>query len=420
MRPSVGPIFAMALIGGAATVARAEAPAAADAPPLPTTRGGPVELAIFGGPGGLVGPAGVSAAYLPVSRLALGLAVGQARNELEFGDIATEWRVAPFVRGYVIDRPSWRVGLGLATTTGNEVTHHAGTAVDGTPAVVYWHLDDARRVDGSAVLELVRGNLALRFEAALGRVFGGSSSCVARFDGAFPCQADPRYPSGEPDVLEATPSPWRRSLQVALVVRPGGRATPESLAAGAATVPALPAAAGRWRVSLAATHVRGTDLFSDGHYFDGPRFDAGIEAEYLRRTGGLRWGVGARYSYGIGQPLYDRHDESEHVAFVPALLGWAWRSPVTGEELELLGGFGPALMALSFGARSGEDVWVAGPGGEIGVSYIRPLTATGRLAIVVGVSARVLAVTEVSGGDQFIANRGGFHHEIPAHVGVRF
>lgn len=43
---------------------------------------------------------------------------------------------------------------------------------------------------------------------------------------------------------------------------------------------------------------------------------------------GLRGGAGARYSYGVGQPNYPTaQDESDHVLFLPALLGWAWRSP---------------------------------------------------------------------------------------------
>lgn|GEM_PF-5061128 len=288
--------------------------------------------------------------------------------------------------------------------------HHAGTADDGTSAVIFWHRSNDTRLDGSVLIELVRGNVALRFEGALGRMYGGSS-CVARFSSGSvgPCQAVVLGQPG-PEVKESA-SPWRHSLQLALAVRPGA-VVPDS--AGQA---ALPTEAGRWRVSLAATHARRTDLIEEQTYADGTRFEAGIEAEYIRPTGagrGMRWGAGARYGYGAGPPAYSTDfGKSEHVAFVPALLGWAWRSPATGEEIEVLGGIGPGLMAIS--RFSDHDSWAAAGGVELAVSYIRPLPVEGRWALVVGVGARVLVLWPWSDPGVY-----GYHAAIPIHVGLRF
>ena len=113
------------------------------------------------------------------------------------------------------------------------------------------------------------------------------------------------------------------------------------------------------------------------------------------------------------------HD-SEHIVFVPALLGWAWRSRETGEEVEFLGGAGPALMALTFGAREGL-LWAGGVGFELGVNYIHALSAARRLALVVGVSARLVSAS-VQGGssDSYFQHADVFHREVPGHVGLRF
>jgi len=128
----------------------------------------------------------------------------------------------------------------------------------------------------------------------------------------------------------------------------------------------------------------------------------------------MRWGAGARYGYGAGPPAYSTDfGKSEHVAFVPALLGWAWRSPATGEEIEVLGGIGPGLMAIS--RFSDHDSWAAAGGVELAVSYIRPLPVEGRWALVVGVGARVLVLWPWSDPGVY-----GYHAAIPIHVGLRF
>ena len=119
-----------ALLASGEPSARAETTTAQamEVPAAPSPRGGPVELAIFGGAGGPVGPAGVSVAFLPFSRLALGLALGRVglQDEVDYGrrEGNSAFRVAPFVRGYVVDRPAWRLGLGLTATHGTtDIVH---------------------------------------------------------------------------------------------------------------------------------------------------------------------------------------------------------------------------------------------------------------------------------------------------------
>jgi hypothetical protein len=178
--------------------------------------------------------------------------------------------------------------------------------------------------------------------------------------------------------------------------------------------PLLLPEAGPWRVGLAATAARSTDLFDDGFYEDGPLFDAGIQAEYVLPFAlGLRVGIGARYSYGAGRPSSDNHSENEHIACALALLGWGFRSPQTGDELEVLAGAGPARVALSYGAPNGGHLWAEGTAGELGVNFIHPFAANRRYALVVGISVRHLLV-KVRGGAL------GHHDEAPIHVGIRF
>ena len=290
--------------------------------------------------------------------------------------------------------------MGLSGTRGDELTHHDGTADDGTPAVVFWRRDHNTRVDGSVMLELVRGDVALRLEAGLGRVYG-NANCEASFGGDSVACRNPvlDQPRPEPEITESQSS-WRPSLQLALAVRPGGA---EALAVA---VPET-TGTGHWRVSLAATNARKTDFLDE--FDDGTTFDAGIETEYIhqRSAGGLRWGAGARYSYGTG-PSFSTTG-SEHVVYVPFLVGWAWRARQTGEEIELLGGFGPGLVVVQ--TSPGYHMSAAGAGLEAGVNYIRPLPVAGRWALVLGVSGRLLAL---------LGPRFGGHGELPLHVGLRF
>jgi|GEM_PF-5260998 len=124
-----------ALLTWSANVARAETAAAqepeASATSTSSRRVGPVELAVFGGVGGLVGPAGVSAAFLPLPRLALGLALGRVGLEAEIGDAGNgELRVAPFVPAMssIGPRGDWawaslrRTGRRSCTTLGRPMT----------------------------------------------------------------------------------------------------------------------------------------------------------------------------------------------------------------------------------------------------------------------------------------------------------
>src|SRR3569623_288475 len=417
MSRSRGFLVAALLAFGAGTARAQSNPAPGVPPEAPVaSRGGSVELAVFGGVGGPVGPAGVSAAFLPLSRLAVGLALGSVsvENDVDYGRRSARpaLRLAPFVRGYVVDRPAWRLGLGLDAVHGEEVTRHAGTAEDGTPALIFWRRGSANRVDATVLVELVRGDLALRLEAGLGRVFG-NASCAARFDlVSVPCREPVLGQSRpQPEVTESASS-WRPSLLLALAVRPGG-------AGGADAAPAAETTrrAGRWRLSVAGTNAHRTDLIDAGQFDAGPRIDAGLETEYLRQSedGGFRWGAGARNSYGAGSPGYITSEQSEHVAFVPLLFGWARRSRETGEELEVLGGLGPGLMALQ--TSRDHRQWAFPAGEELGVNYIRPLAMPGRRwALVVGASARVMALWSV----HLSGPLGGGHAELPVHVGLRF
>src|SRR3569623_1777414 len=211
-----------ALLAFGAGAARAQSNPAPGVPPEApvASRGGSVELAVFGGVGGPVGPAGVSAAFLPLFRLAVGLALGSVsvENDVDYGRRSRRpaLRLAPFVRGYVVDRPAWRLGLGLDAVHGEEVTRHAGTAEDGTPALIFWRRGSANRGDATVLVELVRGDLALRLEAGLGRVFG-NASCAARFDlVSVPCREPVLGQSRpQPEVTESASS-WRPSLLLAL------------------------------------------------------------------------------------------------------------------------------------------------------------------------------------------------------------
>jgi len=89
-----------ALLASGEPSARAETitAQAMEVPAAPSPRGGPVELAIFGGAGGPVGPAGVSVAFLPFSRLALGSRWGASASRTRLTTVAVkgialfEWR----------------------------------------------------------------------------------------------------------------------------------------------------------------------------------------------------------------------------------------------------------------------------------------------------------------------------------------
>jgi hypothetical protein len=412
-------------------------------------RGGPLELSIFGGlTAGPVGALGAAAAYLPFSRLALGVAVGQKGFDDKYGIGTDRLRTGIFVRGYVIDLRAVRIGLGVWTSKGDEMGDNGGTATDGTPVHVSWHREEARRFDASATVDLFHGNVGLRLEAGIGRV-SGAAACSARFpDGmSTRCIGEPRF--DYPEVLDQPPPSWHPYAQLALVVRPGGggdatvsrpaatskNATAEDATANDHTAegdtaeddaaeneadgdeqrPSSP----EIRVSLAGTHMRNTS-FSDDYYSDHPTFDAGIAAEYLRPLAhGWRWGVGARSVFGTGKDELGFRREFELVTWVPGLFGWGWRSRATDEELELLGGVGPAVLLTTAGADNDSLITATGIGLELLASYLRPLTP--RMALVVGLGVSILGITIRSGTtNSYLDGTFGLHGQVPVHVGLRF
>jgi hypothetical protein len=293
---------------------------------------------------------------------------------------------------------------------------YSALARDDSPVLADWERNGFRRFDGSLFFEVARGSFALRFEAALGRIYGGRTSCTASVSGSadVPCDANPLFVNAEREPLDPTLSQWRRSLQLSFVVRPHGGAGGGAIADEQDT-----AALGRWRVGLAWAPVRATDFISDGHFVDGAGLEPGIEAAYVEALWrGLRLGAAARYSFGFGSsPL----GETEHVLFIPALLGWAVRSPRTGAEFEFLAGVGPAAVALTYGLRSGH-YWATGPGAEVGLSYIRPLAGRQRMDLVLGISVRAMRLRVRTGAEQNSNLEGarGFHGDISLHAGLRF
>ena len=172
------------------------------------------------------------------------------------------------------------------------------------------------------------------------------------------------------------------------------------------------------RVALALSAPRSTTFFSDGHYEDVPRFDAGIEAEYFHVPERVfHWGVGLRYGLGVGSLSFGTHEtEIEHLAFLPLLIGWSARFAETGNELEVNLGLGPAFGAFSVPASS-QYVRTGGIGGELGVKLVHPISRD--LAITGGLTARLMTLSALQGTGGAYFNE-GFHGEIPFHLGVRY
>ena len=384
-------------------------PSASEAP-AGQAAGSALELAMFGGLGGLAGNVGVELAYLPIPRLALGAALGDHYYDVA-GSTRQELRYAFFARGYYLNRPRLRLLIGLAAGTVSDDHVQTGTDANGQPITVVRMLEDAVRVDGSLGIEAPLGNLALRLEAGLGRVFG-TPQCMGV---TAACQA---AASSIP-----MPSPWRPFVQLALAVRPGGDTTSKAPTPADLEPAAVAPAKGFLQVALAGTPLRGTSLFNDGHYSDYPTFDAGIEADGLLclGSGGWRIGLGARWGYGTGKSSSGSGGwEYESPLFVPVLFGWAGRSQETGEEVELLGGFGYGAVFFSFGSNGHGVMSASGLGGELALSYLRPLGP--RTSLVLGISARlmIIDVGSAPADTYYLNNASGFHVEIPLRVGLRF
>jgi hypothetical protein len=213
-------------------------------------------------------------------------------------------------------------------------------------------------------------------------------------------------------------SEWRGFVQLAVGVRPGRwPATTGAAASADANQAALAAGAApsQLRVSIAIVPIRRSLLLHDGDVGDPIAFEGGVNADYLRLAGSrLRLGLGARYEYGGGseKPVtpFSRY-QSEHIGFLPVLMGVGRRLPGTDEQIEGLIGFGPALGSFSVRRYS-----AFGLGGEIDFNYVRPLGTA--VALVVGVSARLISFSaKIDDGGQ--TGTSGVHLELPVNFGVR-
>jgi len=387
-------------------------------PAVPETRPGRwVELALGGGLGTLQGPVSVGVAVLPIPRLAVGLGLGWGRYPHDEGNLEMrqQLRLVLFGRGYLVERPRWRLAVGLATASVDDGVSHGGTAEDGQSVTVYRTWQGARRVDGALALELPRGNLALRIEAGVGRVFGGAG-CQVRYASGVGTRCEGWPDEGLPAVRDPEPTRWRPFVGVALAVRPGGARLSTTVKE------ALGETRPKHLLDLVATGtaLRGTDLMNDGHYTDHPDFDAGIDAQYLHRLGrgGWRLGVGSRWSFGTGRSFAGEW-EYEHVLSLPLLVGWAWQSQVTGEEVEVVGGAGPGLFLFSEGSNGNGVMSGAGLAIELGVNYVRPVGS--HLAVVVGFAVRAQSIAVDGPADSYyLDHASGFHGEIPLRIGLRY
>jgi hypothetical protein len=282
------------------------------------------------------------------------------------------------------------------------------TAPNGAPVGDQWSWSHGRRLDGTIAVEGVHGNAILRLEGGVGRLAAETRCSVNTTTG------------GSCDEVGFRPdhSEWRGFVQLALAVRPGRWPTSDGAAASAETndpASAVAAAPSQLRVSLAIVPIRRSLLLHDGGVADPVAFEGGVNADYLRSVGShLRLGLGARYEYGGGseKPVtpFSRY-QSEHIGFLPVLVGVGRRLRGTDEQIEGLVGFGPALGSFSVAQYS-----AFGLGAEIDFNYVRPLAAA--VALVVGVSARVISFSrKFEDGAQI--GTSGVHVELPVNLGVR-
>ena len=371
--------------------------------------GGVVELAALAGVGGPVGPTGVAVSLMPLRRLTVGVAIGQflVGNNSEAPRV---YRGALVLRFYPIDLPRLRVAIGGWASDGaggNDTSGRIVTAPDGTLLNDQWSWSHGRRFDGSIAVEAVRGNAILRLEGGVGRL-EAETHCYIQSTSASCDQA-----SFRPDHAE-----WRGFIQLAVAVRPGRWPTTRGAAASADTkepASAVDVASSQLRVSIAIVPIRRSLLLHDGDLADPIAFEGGLNADYLRSVGSyLRLGLGARYEYGGGseKPVtpFSRY-QSEHIGFLPVLVGVGRRLGGTDEQIEGLVGLGPAVGSFSVGQYS-----AFGLGAELDFNYVRPLASA--VALVAGVSARLISFsTKIDDGGQI--GTSGVHVELPVNLGVR-
>lgn len=398
--------FLTTAVAGASRSGAAESSPAAIAP----DRGGVVELAALTGVGGPVGPTGVAMSVIPVRRLSVGVAIGQflVGNNSE---APRAYRGALLLRFYPIDFPRLRVAIGGWVSTGAGGGDGSGRIVaapNGTLVSDQWNWSHGRRLDGTIAVEGVHGNAILRLEGGVGRLEAAETHCSVNSTGASCDEV-----GFQPDHSE-----WHGFVQLAVAVRPGRWSrTGGAIASADISAPASArgAALSQLRLSLAIVSIRRTFLLHDGDLADPTAFEGGLNADYLRSVGSyLRLGLGARYEYGggAGRPVSQFGSyQSEHIGFLPVLVGVGRRLAGTDEQIEGLIGIGPAGGSFSVAQYS-----AFGWGVEIDFNYVRPLGTA--VALVAGVSARVLSFsTKIDDGGQI--GTSGVHVELPVNLGVR-
>jgi hypothetical protein len=397
--------FLTVVAAGPSRASAAEASPGVSAP----DPGGVVELAALAGVGGPVGPTGLAISVVPLPRLSIGIAMGQflVGNS---SDSPRAFRAALVLRFYPIELPRLRVAIGAWASDGAGGDDWSGrivTAPDGTPLSDQWSWSHGRRLDGTIAVEGVHGNAILRLEGGAGRLAAETRCSVTATSGS--CDRVGFQPEH---------SEWRGFVQLAVAVRPGRWPATVGVAASADTTEpasAVGAAPSQLRVSLAIVPIRRSLLLHDGDVADPVAFEGGVNADYLRSAGSrLRLGLGARYEYGGGseKPVlpFSRY-QSEHIGFLPVLVGVGRRLRGTDEQIEGLVGFGPAL-----GSFSVRRYTAFGLGGEIDFNYVRPLGTA--VALVVGVSARLISFSaKIDDGGQI--GTSGVHVELPVNLGLR-
>ena len=396
----------LTVVAAGATRAGAAESSPGDSAPNP---GGAVELAALAGVGGPVGPTGVAVSVMPLRRLSVGVAIGQflvGNNS----DAPRAFRAALVLRFYAIELPRLRVAIGGWASDGaggNDWSGRIVTAPNGTSLSDEWSWSHGRRLDGTIAVEGVHGNAILRLEGGVGRLAAETRCSVYATAGS--CE----QVGFQPDHSE-----WRGFVQLAVGVRPGRWPTTGGAAASADTnepASAVGAAPSQLRVSIAIVPIRRSLLLHDGDLADPIAFEGGVNADYLRSVGSyLRLGLGGRYEYGGGSEKpatpFSRY-QSEHIGFLPVLVGFGRRLGGTDEQIEGLIGIGPAVGSFSVAQYS-----AFGLGAELDFNYVRPLGTA--VALVVGVSARVISFsTKIDDGGQI--GTSGVHVELPVNLGLR-